>query len=460
MTKIKYEKIYFEEISEDYIKTLLIDDGRFIFLNENQFMLRSKLKILISDNYYNIDLVEEYIKNEYFVRNIDRNVLLGFKQDSLQLKFGDRIYEICDINSFYESVREEGFISFDVANAVSEYLEVDYHALLREMKEINVRIDFDNEFEKQCVVVNRKKDNISNLEIIDNGENILLADFRSNELVAAITILYLIREDYMEGSYYFSDRHISGLYRMNIIEKYDKNQEIKLTNIGRNLIESFGIYLNEKIYIMDLLVDEVSLYESTKELAKSKTIKDLDNINLWKEISPSISQIYRHNEYSKLLMDLIYDGNNNGIYNLGDILLFHLQNEKREEIYKIFIGKKASSGIKPIKENKDICLKCKGHKCTRNTYITKTKLLYYRNNYVNEYIEELSRDLTNLDKILKDPLIIKFVVPYNLTSKNKVIMKKIDILDESSNILHKKDGKYCPFEDVWVLKEKYNDTLV
>ena len=50
--------------------------------------------------------------------------------------------------------------------------------------------------------------------------------------------------------------------------------------------------------------------------------------------------------------------------------------------------------------------------------------------------------------MLKDPLIIKFVVPYNLTAKNKIIMRKIDILEETSNILHKKDGEYCPFKDI------------
>lgn len=458
--KIKYEKIFFEEIAEDYIRTLLIEDERFIFLNENQFILRNKLEDLISTNDYDIDQIEEHIKNKYFVRNIDKKALLAFKQDNLQLKFGDKIYQICDINSFYDSVRQEGFISFNAASTVSEHLNADYHTLLEKMLEMGVRIDYEDKFQKKCFVISEDNDEDLDIKIIDNAENILLVNFYSNEFIAAILVLYLVEEGYMEGDYYLTNRHINGLYKMNIIEKYEEEQGIKLTNIGKKLIKDFGVYLSGKIYIMNNLVDEVSLCKDSRELSKSKTIKGLDSKDLWESISLPINQIYKHNEYSKLLMELVYAGNKNGNYNLGDILRFNLLNGKREEVYKVFIGDRATSGIKPIKENKDICLKCEGYKCSKNLYISKTKLLHYRCNYVNEYIDSLSEDLTNLDMILKDPLIIKFLVPYNLTSKNKVIMKNIDILGEGSNVLHKKDGEYCPFKDIWILKEKYDGKMV
>ncbi|NMB27776.1 MAG: hypothetical protein GX987_06990 [Tissierellia bacterium] len=461
IAKIKYKNIFMKEVAEDYIKSLLLKDGRFVFINENQFFLRESIEEIMSIYDDDIDDAEEYIKDKYFVKNVHRETLLTSKYDSLNLKFGNKIYKICDMKDFNKVIKREGFITFNVANVISEHFNLDYHSLLREMDEINVRIDNEEKFKKECVVLKNKRFNRASTTIIDNKENILLIDFRTNELVASIMALYLINKGYIENhNSYFSNKHIRGLYKMNIIDEYNKNDYIKLTNIGEELIKGFSMFLDKNFYTIDYLMDKINNCKSTKELAKSKVVKKLDNANFWEAISYPIRQIYLHNEYSKLLIQLISKANKSEIYNLGDILLFHLYNGRKEEIRKIFVGETATSGLKPIKDNKDICLKCEGYKCSRKVYITKTKLLYYRCNYVDTYIKKIHKDLDYLDMIMKDLLIIKFVVPYNLTSKNKIFMKNINLLDKKSNVLHKKDGEYCPFKDIWILKEKYHDTVV
>lgn len=474
--KIKYEMTFLKEVATDYIQTLLVDDERFVFINRNQFILKDKLIELM--NKYNSDLsqVEQAIKNQYFVRNIERKSLLKVRQEKLRLKFGEKVYKIYDIDSFYDSVRKEGFISYNMTKIVAESLDKNYYVLLEEMDKMGVRIDHDNKFRKKCSVIGHYHDRESvlpisakpdmesyqreSIEIRDNGKNILLLDFLSKELIAALIFLHLMEQGYLKEGKFLTYKHINELYKMNIIERPKRKREIKMTNIGRKLIEGLGQALKERAYSLERLAKEVYQYNTSVDFSKSQFVKELDDTSLWKNIAWCLDQIYKHNMYSKLLVKLIGTGNKNGKYTLGDIFIYNLMYGQREDIFKVFVAERATSGIRAIRENNDICLKCNGYRCSRNLIISQTKLLHYRFNYVDDYIGRVQKDLTILDKVLKDPLIIKFILPHNLTLENKIIMRKASVLSPTSNVLDKEVGEYCPFRDNWILKENYDDKMV
>ena len=84
-----------------------------------------------------------------------------------------------------------------------------------------------------------------------------------------------------------------------------------------------------------------------------------------------------------------------------------------------------------------------------------TLLNYRQGTYVREYIKSVKNDSELLRKIEDDLLLIKFMIPYNLTSKTKTIMIKTGIILPTA-VLHKKDGQYCPFNDIWVVSDDIN----
>jgi len=457
--KIKYKSMYNDEISEDYIKSILLDDGRFVFVNNTQFLLKTTLEEIILKTQYNIIQIEKYLQENYFIKDISRKDLMSIiniNRNTFSIEYEDKIYEINSIDDFYELVKEKGFTTYDVIKDTANQFNIDYYYLLYEINNLGVNVDKNSKFRENCNVLNRNK--ILEEEIIETKkENILLTDLRSNELVACFLALSYFNQIYQkEYIGFFSNRHLNGLYKMSIINEQYKEGKLVFTNCGKKIIENCKRYLSN-YYYKDYVVNEIIKSNNSKQLAKSKVVKEINDSKLWSMISKPIKEIYVNNYYSKLLIDLIAECNRISIFNLGDIILFHLRNGKRKVIREIFVGDKASSGIKPIRNNKDICLHCEVNRCSNRGNITKEKLLYYRTSYVNSFIKSVSEDISNLDLLFEDPLIIKFIVPYNLTSKNKIIMKYVQLLSNNINILQKKDGTYCPFEDIWILKEIKND---
>ncbi len=456
--KIDYKSIYGREVSEDYIKAILMKDERFIFVNSNYFLLRETLESIKSEYGNGIEEMEKFIKDKYFIKDVDRKVFIDDNQsievceyDTMVLKFKDKVYEINDEDDFHKAIIEKGVITYDAVKAIARYLEKDYYMLVDELNDIGVNLKAD----AKCVAYG--KTCISETEYMDNGENILLLDLRTNEIVACLTIIYLLRMNFdnVDASC-FSDKHLSGLYKLNIINDYKNERNIILTLYGQKIMERVEEFFNEICFTSNI-IDEFNICENSKELAKSKVIKEIDCPDLWKMVSEPFKEIYLNNAYSRTLIDLVREANKKEVYSLGDIILYYLEMGKYEKINKIFIGKTATSGNKPIKEGTDICFKCRTFRCSKGMCISKNKLLYYRSHYVNKVIKEIEEDINKLDILMKDPLIIKFIVPYNLTSKNKIIMQNIGLIDSKFDILHKKDGEYCSFKDIWILTEDEND---
>ena len=451
--RFDYKSIYGEEVSEDYIKSLLMKDKRFIFINNRYFLLRDTLNTIKNEYGSNMVGMERFIKDKYFVNDIDRKVLLCnanngnvAENNTMVLKFHDKVYEIINENDFYAAIIEEGAITFNATKAVCDYLKKDYYLMVKELENIGVNVHKDIE----CYAY--KETSLSEAMGVDNGENILLLDLRTNEVVACLVIIYLLKANFKEiNVQYFSDRHLSSLFKMNIIENYQSEGSINLTVYGERVIDEFEKFFNAN-YFRDDVVDEFNTLKYSKGLAKSKIIKELDCNELWNMISQPLREIYLNNEYSNTLLELIGEANEKEIYSLGDIILYHLGIGRYEDIRKIFIGKIATSGNKPIKNNTDICFNCRRFKCSEKMPISKSKLLFYRTNYVNNVIKEIEEDEKKLDILMKDPLIIKFIVPYLLCSRAKGLMMVIGFI-RKDKIFMKESGEYCPFYDLWVIND-------
>ena len=193
--KIKYKSIYMGEISEDYIKSLLLKDERFVFLNDKQFFLRNTLENIISKFQYDLSEIEKYIKENYFVEYIDRESLISEinnSKDILSIRYGNKTYHINNIDDFYNVVKEEGFVTYDVVRAVADHFMVDYYDVLGEMIETNVTVDELSKFNKYCGLIQNKK--ITDEHSVEvNNENILLISLHSNEIVACfLSLCYFI----------------------------------------------------------------------------------------------------------------------------------------------------------------------------------------------------------------------------------------------------------------------------
>ena len=106
--KIDYKSIYGREVSEDYIKAILMKDERFIFVNSNYFLLRETLESIKSEYGNGIEEMEKFIKDKYFIKDVDRKVFIDDNQsievceyDTMVLKFKDKVYEINDEDDFH-----------------------------------------------------------------------------------------------------------------------------------------------------------------------------------------------------------------------------------------------------------------------------------------------------------------------------------------------------------------------
>ncbi len=459
------KSIYRKEISEDYLKSLFANDNRFIFLNDTQIILKDTLNKIMENNFGNLSKVEEIVKNEYFIRDINRMTLLSLNNHSkkseyyaVSIQFNDRTYEVNNIDDFFETLLVEGSISYNKLKIISDYLGIDYYETLKKAREMNVHIGKKDEIGKDCVVHAKSeyfnKNNVGSKRRHD--KNILLLDMRTNEIVTCLVAIYVLQKNFnkVEKSW-FSQKHLSGLYKMKIISDYKMEDELEITFLGEQLISKVEKFLLQFIH-EEKLNQYFFAHAGTKELVKSKLIKEIDCDALWENLSLIFRQLYLQNPYAKSLFSLIAVANENEIYNLGDIILFLLDKNKQKEIKELFVGKTATSGYKPIKNNKDICLKCDGRKCMSKNKITKSKLLYYRDIYVNKFIDKINDDIQNINIIKDDPFIIKFIVPYNLCSRTKNILNTIKII-EKSRVFLKESGQYCPFFDKWVI---YNDFLV
>lgn len=263
--KIDYKSIYGREVSEDYIKAILMKDERFIFVNSNYFLLRETLEAIRSEYGNDMGEMEKFIKDKYFIKDIDRKVFIDGNQsaevceyDAMVLKFNDKVYEINDEDDFYKAIIEKGVITYDAVNAIAEYLGKDYYMLVEELNDIGVNLKSDT----KCIAYRRNS--ILNTEYVDNGENILLLDLRTNEIVACLTIIYLLRLNFGKiDASYFSDKHLSSLYKLNIINDYKNERNIILTLYGQKIMEQVEEFFN-KICFTNNIIDEFNICENSK----------------------------------------------------------------------------------------------------------------------------------------------------------------------------------------------------
>lgn len=485
----EYSRHYGFDHTKEEIFDFFVKDNRFLPINKTQLLLKEIVDNLIQEDFYGkeIQQIADYIRQKYFISTIDETIIAElvnkFKKDNkLVLEYSLSKYEIRNKGDFDKAILREGKISYVALEQISEFLDIGVPELMMELDEKNVfmndsigvsykiysgKINCDTSSENNSNRFIKEQEHLatSEVKIKHNNkddkqcDNILTLDLHPNEFLASLLALVNYLDSDIIDSSYFSSEHMRSLKKMGIV---DCNKSMySLTVLGKELVERFNISIKKNMYSkVNLLINTlVNRYYSTNELSKSIEIKIFDQQQIiWDEISDILINIYYSNYYSRAFINLIMLSNENNGISMKDIFDVAIKNDKYKELSEVLIGDKSSSGIKPIVLGKDICLKCDDTICCQSNEkkAMQQRLLYYRNEYVDKFINEVKQDNLELDLIRQDPLLIKFIVPYTLCVVNKKMMMRLNII-EKSDILYKDAGQYCPAKDKWVIN---NDLLV
>ena len=169
-------------------------------------------------------------------------------------------------------------------------------------------------------------------------------------------------------------------------------------------------------------------------------------------------KLLNQNKEINSIISIIKEANKNSKETMFDVAIFCARNKLDKEFIKAFIGKKASGGIKPIREHKDVCFNCnKSTNCSKVMFSRKTNkekevaLFEYRDVRTGEYIKKIE-EFGNYKETIKDPLLMKFLISYKVSTEIKASLINCGIL-KKSRVLSKNAGLYCPFEDEWRLED-------
>lgn len=178
----------------------------------------------------------------------------------------------------------------------------------------------------------------------------------------------------------------------------------------------------------------------------------------YKKNRKSMFKLLNQNKEINSIISIIKEANKNSKETMFDVAIFCARNKLDKEFIKAFIGKKASGGIKPIREHKDVCFNCnKSTNCSKVMFSRKTNkekevaLFEYRDVRTGEYIKKIE-EFGNYKETIKDPLLMKFLISYKVSTEIKASLINCGIL-KKSRVLSKNAGLYCPFEDEWRLED-------
>ena len=234
----------------------------------------------------------------------------------------------------------------------------------------------------------------------------------------------------------------------------------KLINTGI-LIKSNGFYkINEKAL---MIVDEMRKNNFNKKLVDASQIKRrfyCDKLVI--NHRDTIVSMLLKNADIYCLVNIINRANQLGLSSMVDLALYCKENKLDRIFCQIFLGQKASNGIRPIEEYRDVCFRCTNiDKCIKDinkNQSDKNKmdtLLRYRNYYSKKCLGLINTE-QEISILLEQPIYLKFLTSYKLVVEVKQVLIAYRIF-KNDRILYKNSGIYCPFRDIWRVS---NDLLV
>jgi len=141
-----------------------------------------------------------------------------------------------------------------------------------------------------------------------------------------------------------------------------------------------------------------------------------------------------------------------GSVSMFDIVKKLIEEGRYSEIRRLILGRKPSSPISHIMDGTDCCVKCDEPRgcfdyLKRDTlYNRKAYLLTIRNSWAKKLLDEMD-EVYVYNRLIKEPLYLRFTVNYRFPFLKRELTELGFI--EESHFLYKKNGIYCPFDDVW-----------
>ncbi|MGM0471921.1 MAG: hypothetical protein ACQEQI_06550 [Bacillota bacterium] len=464
-------------LDEDEVIDQLRNYPQLLPITVDQFICREYFEQLFTSVIiYKDSLVEarELIKDNYFVlKEIKVKELLeavnpdflDFLEgqgngERLQVSKNDKLYSLQSEEDLIEFGLEYGYVSYEM---VSEY--INHYNLAEERRQYDIssllvdkNIDYSSNDGEEIIKSNEQQKSFYVMQDVEYNRvnNPLLVDLRINQLLA---LLYLMQaEDEFKDKLVKSSvsKYQRDLVRLELIDSEKLVPTMRGKELSNDIIDLIYQFLDAQL-ISNLEDNNYSI----KELCKSEPIKEIEKKSkFWNEAASCLRDHYLSLSTVRLFVNWIESVNRQGGDSMYDIFSYVIDNQCYRELRWLLVGDRPTSGKQPIRSKEDICFHCNNNFCFNEKELNivnsdKQEYLFeMRNKKSKDLIQNISTD--NFDK-LKNPIYIKFLVPYNLVVRNKLFMRKIGLLKKDIEILYKENGAYCPIEDKWELD---NDGLL
>jgi hypothetical protein len=145
---------------------------------------------------------------------------------------------------------------------------------------------------------------------------------------------------------------------------------------------------------------------------------------------------------------------------MTDIFQAGLNTDGPGIVRAVLLAKLPSTSDKALKHRRDVCFTCaQDSRCSplQGVDDPSTVLAQYRYSQLDEIVTTKYPNVPLDQCFTGDNLLIKFFVPYSIVVSSKRFLIAIQCLENSSPILYKNRGKYCPKDDIWLLTQQTQD---
>jgi hypothetical protein len=140
---------------------------------------------------------------------------------------------------------------------------------------------------------------------------------------------------------------------------------------------------------------------------------------------------------------------------MAGIIRAGLEQDGSEIVRHLLLSDQPSTAESVLKNHRDVCYSCPpSRRCQplREASSTYDVLMEYRSTALDEIVRLRHPKIDLRDCLLEDWLLAKFFLPYSLVVTTKRWMLQTSIVSCDSIVLDKSHGRYCPWNDVWALK--------
>jgi len=135
-----------------------------------------------------------------------------------------------------------------------------------------------------------------------------------------------------------------------------------------------------------------------------------------------------------------------------DIIRIGLERDGAGAVRSLLLSDQPSTAGSVLEGRRDVCFTCPPHRrCQPLQRVADPYgvLMEYRSTTLEALVTSRYPGKDLGDCLVKDWLIAKFFLPYSIVVSAKGWMLSLSILSDSSQVLNKSHGRYCPRSDVW-----------